>query len=79
MARNCEKQIVSDDDVPTLDETLQELATMLAGELEAGRVRMQAMGMSPAEIETMTRYGAAMHASQIALARAQILAKFSPR
>ena len=70
---------VDDDAAPTLDETLQELATMLARELEAGRVRMQAMGMSTAEIEALTRYGAAMHASQIALARAQILATLSTR
>ena len=69
----------ADGTLPTLDEALQTLADDLAVEREAARGRMLAMGMSLAEIEAMTRYGAAMHASQIALARAQILAKFSTR
>ncbi len=69
----------ADGTLPTLDEALQTLADDLAVEREAARGRMLVMGMSEQEIEAVTRYGKAMHDAQIALARAKILAKFSPR
>jgi len=57
--------MTADDDVPTLDVLLQQLADSLAHERELGRRRMLAMGLDEREINAVLAYGQRMHAAQL--------------